>query len=113
MPNASKEELLKSISSNMKLSKAFFLRIYGHAINSHEFSEVALSRLESVGCSQARTYYNDIVKKYEKEQKTVLKKVAEWYAGVLKNKWQQEQVKQDIADERRSKCQFNGLPQDW
>ena len=43
---ASREELLQSIRPDMKLSKAFFMRIYGYEITWPGFAEVALQRLE-------------------------------------------------------------------
>lgn len=62
---ASREELLQSIRPDMKLSKAFFMRIYGYEITWPGFAEVALQRLEEIGCSKAREYYSGFVAEYE------------------------------------------------
>lgn len=80
-----KEELLGSIQPDMKLTMDFFKRIYGYEISYPGFSEVALQKLEEVGCRRARQYYLHFVANYETEREETLKKVSDWYLQSLKN----------------------------
>ena len=64
---ASRRELLDSISCDMRLDKSFFMKIYGYELTWPGFAEDALTRLEFLGCSRAREYYNRFVNEYEKE----------------------------------------------
>ena len=74
-----KEDLLSSISPQMRLTMDFFKKVYGFELSYPGFADEALAKLEAVGCSKARQYYRDWVSAYEKEHNTVLKCVAEWY----------------------------------
>ena len=64
---ASRKELLAAITPSMKLTRAFFLKVYGYELTWPGFAEIALTKLEEQGCSKARTYYADIVAAYEQE----------------------------------------------
>lgn len=74
----SREELLQSIHPDMKLDKAFFLKIYADEITYPGFAETALRALEDAGCSKARSYYTSIVDAYERKRDEELKPVAKW-----------------------------------
>lgn len=76
---ASREELLSSISPDMRLTKDFFKKVYGFEVSFPGFANEAMAKLEAVGCSKARQYYRDWVYAYEKEHNAVLKCVAEWH----------------------------------
>lgn len=76
---ASKRGLLDSISLDMKLNKAFFMKVYGYELTYPGFAEDVLVRLEFLGCSRAREYYNHFVSEYEKEHDRQMKNVAKWY----------------------------------
>lgn len=78
LPMASKEELLNSIQPNMKLSKAFFLKVYGYEITYPGFGEVAIKTLEDAGCSKAQSYYDSIVTEREKIVNERIRPIAEW-----------------------------------
>ena len=106
----SKEELLSSIQPDMKLTKNFFMRIYGYDISFPGFAEIALSDLEKAGCGKARSYYHQFVGEYEKKHDEEMKNIASWYKK--QDFWKMEVVKEN-AGRRKSKYQFNGLPQDW
>lgn len=67
MPN--KEELLQSIHPDMKLNKAFFLKIYGYEITWPGFAESAIKILENAGCNNARRYYEQVLEEYLAMQK--------------------------------------------
>ena len=84
----SKEELLSSISHDMRLTKDFFKRIYGYEISWPGFAEQAISALEAVGCSHARKYYADWVNEYETKRNAELKEVAHWYRLRCKQEWE-------------------------
>lgn len=52
---ASKDELLSTIIPNMRLTRVFFLKVYGYELTWPGFAEIALTKLEEQGCSKART----------------------------------------------------------
>lgn len=102
---ASKQELLDSLKVNMHLDKNFFIRIYGYDMSTPGFADEVISRLEFLGCSNARNYYTCIVAEYEHKHNEMIKRVAEWYAeqknytkGVNKPRKQQEaeQLRTDL-----------------
>lgn len=87
----SREELLQSIRSDMKLSKNFFMRIYGYEITWPGFADQALDKLEQAGCSKARQYYDSFVGEYEKKHDEQMKDAAAWYMGELKKQQGKEE----------------------
>lgn len=89
---ASREELLNSIEPSMRLDKAFFLKVYGYELTWPGFAEDALARLEILGCSRAREYYNRFVSEYEKNHEEQMKNVAKWY---------REQCEDEYEDKKR------------
>lgn len=80
---ASREELLKSINPEMRLTRAFFLKVYGYEISFPGFAEIAIKVLEDAGCSRARSYYDQIVQEYETKHNEELKTVAVEYVKQL------------------------------
>ena len=76
---ASRQKLLDSIQPGMKLTKNFFMRIYGYELTWPGFADQALSELEKAGCSKARVYYQQFVDEYEKQHDEEMKEVAELY----------------------------------
>ena len=83
---ASREELLQSIRPDMRLNKAFFMRVYGYEITWPGFAEVALQRLEEIGCSKAREYYGGFVAEYEAQDAVEMKEAGKWYAEQIQKK---------------------------
>lgn len=81
---ASRQELLDSIQPGMTLTKSFFMKIYGYELTWPGFAEVALSKLEKAGCSQAKAYYQRFVDEYEKKHDEEMKNAADWYRKQLK-----------------------------
>lgn len=75
-----KDQLLASINPQMKLCKGFFKRIYGYTITDPTFKDIALHKLEELGCSKAQEYYNTTVQEIEQVYKENMKNVAEQYA---------------------------------
>ena len=76
---ASMQELLDSISPDMKLNKNFFRRVYGYEMDSPGFAEEVIQMLVDAGCKDARYYYNLVVAEYECKREEEMKRVAEWY----------------------------------
>lgn len=80
---ASKEELLASIQPGMKLTKNFFLKVYGYAITDPEFPEVVFGEFawnfDDEHSKRAEQYYKDIVAEYQKKHDEEMKNVAAWY----------------------------------
>lgn len=97
-----KEKLLQSISSDMKLYKSTFLKIYGYELTWTGFAEQALTDLERAGCSKAREYYHRFVDEYEKDHEAEMKRVAEWYRKQdFKQKGDEELRKRQQEVERK------------
>lgn len=82
---ASREELLQSIHSEMKLNRDFFMKVYGYEISFPGFADKAIKALNDAGCSRAREYYDRFISKYIKKRDKELKEVAAWYAQRQKN----------------------------
>lgn len=93
---ASRKELLESIRPEMKLTKNFFLQIYGYEITTPGFADQALKALEAAGCNRAREYYETFVSEYEARQRESLKPVAEEYARKIS-----EEFERKVGDEQR------------
>ena len=74
-----KEKLMDSIGSDMKLYKSTFMKIYGYELTWPGFAKLALAKLESVGCEKAREHYARIVGEYEEKHDTKMKEVARDY----------------------------------
>ena len=105
---ASSEELLDSIQPDMKLTKNFFMRVYGYELTWPGFAEIALSELEIAGCGKARAYYQQFVDEYEKKHDEEMKKAAEWYKNQLDKKgddraWKRQQGAEQRKEDLRQK----------
>lgn len=74
---ASKDELLSSITPDMRLTRDFFLNVYGYELTWPGFAENVLTRMEILGCSKARDYYTCVVAEYEHNHEK------EWYFCTL------------------------------
>lgn len=91
-----RENLLRSIRPDMKLDRAFFLKVYGYELTSPGFAETALQRFEILGCSVAREYYQKTVSDYEESLQPGLKEAASHYSEQLEQAW-----KKKVGDELR------------
>lgn len=76
----SKETLLGSLSIGMKLYKSTFKKIFAYDMTTPGFAEDMIARLEILGCSKAKEYYNSVVKEWQQEHDEMMKNVAEWYS---------------------------------
>lgn len=110
MDNPTKENLLAGIKLDMRLDKAFFLKIYGYEISYPGFMEIAIKSLEDAGCSKAKAYYESIVADYEKSKNEELKPVAKWLVEKIDREFEQlcklnkggeEKRKQELLERRK------------
>lgn len=104
----SRKELLQSIHPDMKLNKAFFLKIYGYEMTWPGFSETALRALEDAGCSKSQSYYDAIVLEHEKTYRESLIEAAVWYGKTLDDKWERQVKENDKSVS--SWHRFKGFP---
>lgn len=98
---ASKEQLLQSIRPDMKLTKNFFMRVYGYDMTQPGFVEITLDKLEAAGCSRAREYYTKFISEYEAQQEASIKPVAAQYRTELERKWKQEEKQKEGVETRK------------
>lgn len=111
-----RSKLLNEMSPNMHLSKGYFKKILGLDITTPGFAEDALARLEILGCSRAREYYEAVRAEWQQEHDTKMKGAAEWSRDQWTNEWEnmkRKAVREQIGDRRKSEYQFTGFPQDW
>lgn len=114
---ASRRELLDSISCDMRLDKPFFMKIYGYELTWPGFAEDALTRLEFLGCSRAREYYNRFVSEYEKEHDEQMKNVVKWYKKQGENESQSRKAASECREKEKQqeaeKQKRRGLPREY
>lgn len=101
-----REQLLQSISPDMKLTKGFFRKVYGYELSTPGFREQVISALEAAGCTMARTYYDDIIGEYQKAREESLKPVAAAYLKECDQKWDQGQKR---GEEQRKQQKIQDL----
>ena len=94
-----REPLMRSLRPDMKLYKSTFKKILAYDITTPGFAEDALTRLEILGCSRAREYYEAVRSEWQKEHDAQMKSVAHWYKGQCENEW--ENTKRKGADALR------------
>lgn len=110
---ASREELLQGIHPDMKLTQDFFKRIYGYEITYPGFAEIALQRLEVLGCSKARAYYDCVKAEIDHEFDKGKKEAAAWYVETLHKKDQRKRGDNRSVGNRNTEYRFTGFPEDW
>ena len=106
---ASREELLQSINPEMKLDRAFFMKVYGYEISFPGFAEIAIKALEDAGCSKAREYYTRLVDEYERNKREDLYPVAVEYVKKLERQWEKKE-RNDKNEQNRDWHRFKGFP---
>lgn len=97
--NPNRQQLLDSIKPDMKLTKAFFLKIYGYEISFPGFADEAIKALNDAGCSKAREYYNNFVAEYQREHDKGLKLVA----AQIRKQWEADWKRLQKGSEERRK----------
>lgn len=88
-----RKAFLHSFSCDMKLYKSTFKKILGYDITMPGFAEDALTRLDILGCSRAREYYETVRAEWQQEHDAQMKSVAHWYKGQCKNEFERRKVK--------------------
>lgn len=92
-----RQQLLDSIHPGMKLDKDFFLRVYGYEITWPGSADEAVSKLEEVGCSKAREYYNKTVSEYQRKRDEELRPIARQ----IRKRWEADWEKLVKGSEER------------
>ena len=90
---AGREPLMRSLRPDVKLYKSTFKKILGYDITTPGFAEDALTRLEILGCSRAREYYEAVKAEWQQEHDAQMKSVARWYRGQYENEFERRKVK--------------------
>ena len=90
---AGREPLMRSLRPDVKLYKSTFKKILGYDITTPGFAEDALTRLEILGCSRAREYYETVKAEWQQEHDAQMKSVAHWYKGQCENEFERRKVK--------------------
>lgn len=90
---AGREPLMRSLRPDVKLYKSTFKKILGYDITTPGFAEDALTRLEILGCSRAREYYETVKAEWQQEHDAQMKSAAHWYKGQCENEFERRKVK--------------------
>ena len=78
------EQLLNEIQPGMRLTRAFFKKVLGFEMTWPGCADEMLSRLEELGCSRAREYYETVRAEWKQN-------VAAWY---LKQNFNRREVRE-------------------
>lgn len=105
-----REPLMRSLRPDVKLYKSTFKKILGYDITTPGFSEDALTRLEILGCSRAREYYETVKAEWQQEHDAQMKSVAHWYKGQCENEF--EYMKRKAVRESRKEQEAEQLRTD-
>ena len=70
---------LEAAKQSGKLDQSTFKKILGYDMTWPGFAEDALTRLEKLGCSRARKYYEAFSLGWQQEYEQQMRNVAEWY----------------------------------
>lgn len=73
------EQLLNEIQPGMRLTRAFFKKVLGFEMTWTGCADEMLSRLEELGCSRAREYYETVRSEWKQRHEQQMKNVAAWY----------------------------------
>ena len=94
-----REPLMRSLRPDVKLYKSTFKKILGYDITTPGFAEDALTRLEILGCSRAREYYEAVKAEWQQDHDAQMKSAAHWYRGQCENEF--ENMKRKAVRESR------------
>ena len=100
---AGRGQFLHSFSCDMRLDKSVFKKILGYDITTPGFARDALTRLEILGCSRAREYYEAVRSEWQKEHDAQMNGVARWYRKQCENEW--ENMKRKAVRESRKELE--------
>ena len=100
-----RKSFLSTFKVGMKLYRSTFLKIYGYELTWPGFAEDALTRLEILGCSNAREYYVTTVAAYRYEHEKEMINVAEWYRKELERS-EEPRARQQETEPQKNKLQL-------
>lgn len=95
-----RESLQRSLRPDVKLYKSTFKKILGYDITTPGFAEDALTRLEILGCSRAREYYEAVKTEWQQDHDAQMKRAAHWYKGQCENEWENTKRK-EVRESRK------------
>lgn len=90
-----RESFQQSFSDEMKLYKSTFKKILGYEMTWPGCADEMLSRLEELGCSKAREYYEAVRSGWQQEHEQQMRNVAEWY---VKQNFDRKKVRESRED---------------
>ena len=94
-----RETFKETIKPSMKLTKRTFLNILAYDISTPGYADEMLARMELLGCSRAREYYEMVKIEWEYYHEKEMKSAAHWYKGQCENEW--ENTKRQAVRELR------------
>lgn len=101
---------LEAAKQSGKLNQNIFKKILGYDMTWPGFAEDALTRLEELGCSRAREYYEAVRSGWQQEHEQQMRNVAEWHSKqsfdrkkVRESRTEQEAEQQQQRRERWQK----------
>ena len=101
-----RESFQQSFRTGMKLYKNTFKKILGYEMTWPGCADEMLSRLEELGCSKAREYYEAVKSEWQQEHEQQMKYVAEWYSEQnFGRKAVRESRKQQEVEQRKAEQQ--------
>lgn len=77
--SSTRETFKETIKPSMKLTKRTFLNILAYDISAPGYADEMLARMELLGCSRAREYYETVKAEWQQEHDAQMESVAEWY----------------------------------
>lgn len=84
---------LEAAKQSGKLDKNTFKKILGYDMTWPGFADDAIARLEILGCSRAREYYETVKAEWQQEHDAQMKSVAHWYKEQCENEFERRKVK--------------------
>ena len=77
--SSTRETFKETIKPSMKLTKRTFLNILAYDISTPGYADEMLTRMELLGCANARNYYAAVKIEWEYYHEKEMKSAAEWY----------------------------------
>lgn len=83
-----RETFKETIKPSMKLTKRTFLNILAYDISTPGYADEMLARMELLGCSRAREYYETVKAEWQQEHDVQMKRAAEQSRDQWANEWE-------------------------
>ena len=98
-----KEQFLDLIKPGSRVDYNFCMKVYGYEITWPGYAEKVIARIEELGLSGIREYYDNCVFKYEEARKEDMKEVSEWYIKKCKDDWEKGVSNWDLKNTNQKK----------